>query len=235
MATKEQLITVGVELAQKMAKADIGASNTKRKLLLDCAEKYSEDDSAIAAILEGIAQYHVDAKHTDSTVRKAKSEAKAVFDAVSKTLVSDDNLKALREMTGDFNSFITAARHLRGVREHASSSRERAPTLTAKQQDSIEEGLDKANVQQIGEVAQYAIQKLHSGTVAPLAGVQSLLLIQSIAGAMLKNEHIEQPIKEAAQRILDEAARCMEAARKSAEMAFNVSKQASQQAEKIAA
>lgn len=217
--TLEVLQALGVTMAESFLKADSVASKSKRSILLASAKAHSNDDTHVKAILEGYAQGFAAKGMSDSTIRVRKTEAKAVYDAVAKTLVTGENLKALEKFEGEYNDFIAEARKLRGAKERTSTERNRNPKLTTKQYDTIEEGMSKATPNQLEEIATQAVINIHKTANASLAGFQSLLLIQATAAQMIKNEQVEAVFKDVAEKIVDLTATVIKQAREAAEMA----------------
>lgn len=186
----KKLNAAGYNLGKGLSEADGVAANTKRKLVLSLAKDY-HDKEQVAAILDGFAKYHADKGHGKGTVAKAKSEIKAVFEAVARTEVTGDNLTKLSSFVGEFNAWIQFARDLRDT---GSTPKERNHTpkpLTAKQQDAVEESLDKASDIQIIELADYASKKLHAIAKGDKAAMNYLRLIEIHAHALSVNESVD--------------------------------------------
>jgi hypothetical protein len=217
--TLEVLTALGVTMANAFFDADKVATQSKRKVLLASAKAHAHDDTHVKAILDGYKQGFINHGMSDSSATVRRSEAKAVFEAVAKTIPSGANLKSLEKFEGEYNAFIEKARELRGVKERTSTERARSPKLTTKQYDTIEEGMEKATPKQLEEIATQAVINIHKTANASLAGFQSLLLIQATAAQMIKNEQVEQLFKDVAEQIVDLTATVIKQAREANEAA----------------
>jgi hypothetical protein len=209
--TDSQFVEIGISTAERMAEVDNTSSLTKRGIVLEVAQKYAGDVAAVSGILSGIAKYHTDKGHTDGTVAKAKSEVKAVFDAIAKTGVSEINLKILTEFKGEFNSWIDEARRLRNIvpegQEVPESNRKsRTPKMTVKQESNIVELFKKATPVQLAELSETAIETMHKNFAGAKAGEQTMLVIHAHANALCKDLKAEVFLRNVAEQIRSLAA-----------------------------
>jgi hypothetical protein len=202
--TKQGLIQLGVGLAVMFFDAEKKADDTKRVSLMKLAKAHSHNPESVTAILEGYATKLAELGYSDSIIKVRKSEAKAVFDAVGKTEVSEFNTKALEKFEGNYNAFIDLARQLRGVKERTSGERTRTKTsLTAKQEQVMETNLGKASVSQLVDIGETVVTSINKNATPQLAGFQTLLLIQASATQLLNNKKVEKFFHNAAKAILE--------------------------------
>jgi uncharacterized protein (DUF1778 family) len=192
------LTKVGITLAEVMLKAD----NSKRTILIELASKYSEK-SQYDIILDSYAKSLTKAGMNENSVKVRKSEALAVFKAVSLTDITGNNAKTLNNVTGGYHVFIDTARTLAKDKTKAKPAPREVKELTENQAKVTSENLEKANISQltalISEASNNVIKK------APqLAGKNQLGLILAIANNMLSNKTIEKPILLVAQSIADQ-------------------------------
>lgn len=214
--TKDALMVIGADLASKFNDADSKASETKRKALLVVAKKHAGDKTHIPAILEGYANRYAELGMSDSIIKVRKAEAKAVFDAVAKSEVSSENLDKLEAFEGGYNEFISLARKLKGeVKRDNQQGRTRTKTeLTGSQYESTETRITEASPVQVVELAETGIKSMFKLAAPELAGYQTLLLIQSAATALAETDGVEEPFKQAAEKILAITEKSIEQAQK---------------------
>jgi hypothetical protein len=225
--TKDMLIGLGIGLAEAFYNAEVKADETKRNSLMKLAKTHSHNPESVTAILEGYATKLSELGYTDSTIKVRKAEAKAVFDAVGKTEVSEFNTKALEKFEGHYNEFIDLARQLRGAKERTSGERTRTKTsLTAKQEQAMETNLGKASVTQLVDIGETVVTSINKNATPQLAGFQTLLLIQASATQLLNNKKVEQFFHNAAKAVLEvvepaieQAGKAMSEAKKAEEKA----------------
>lgn len=202
--TKNELQILGKDTARKFVDAAFTADTTQRSLLLSVAIAHCNDDQHIKVILEGFAEELKNEGMSDSIVRVRKSEFKAVFDAVSKTGVSEENQGKLSEFKGTYHAFIDLCRELRGKTERSTGTRTRTKAeLTAKQLEKVEDQLGNANTKQLAELGDSLATKIQKVASPQLAGLTTLQVIQSAALSLMKNGQAEEFFKAVAQNVLD--------------------------------
>lgn len=205
--TKAQkaIVTAGTKAAEQFIGADISASKTKREVIMQAAAKFAGDVALSKLWLEGYAQGFVNKGQSEGTAKIRKAEANAVFKAVAKSEVSEQNQKQLSEFSGgEYNQWINLARELAGKAERTSSTKPRkAPAeMTPTQYDKVQETLDKASVNQLTEVAEQVVKDVHKKAPAPLAGYNTLLLLQSAALSLTKNQQLDEFFRVVGEEVL---------------------------------
>lgn len=210
--TKEELQSVGYNLAAQMYNAEVVMNQTKRERIMSVVKQYHDAD-AITAILEGYTKFYIDKGAKQRSADNRKTELKAVFEAVAKTEVTGDNLKKLEAFEGEYNAFIAFARELKGKVTRAGGGAGRVKKeLTKVQQGKIHEQLSDANENQLIAIAKDAVtniwakvprNKEQAPEKATLAGKQTLLVIQANALALQKNDKADEFFHDIAGKILD--------------------------------
>lgn len=202
--TLEVLTALGVSMANDFNTSEVKANKAKRETLLKVAIAHSDNAEKTKAILDGYATRLTELGYSDSIVRVRKSEANAVFKAVAKTEVSNDNAKQLQAFEGDYNAFITLARSLVGKKEGSSTPRNRVKTeLTENQEKTINESLTKASISQLADIVDTASVQLNKIAAPAIAGLQQLILINSLANNMVNNSQLDDYVIQVAQDIAD--------------------------------
>jgi hypothetical protein len=226
---QQAIVNAGTKAAESFTSADLTASNTKREVILQAAIKYAGDVALTKLWLEGFAIGFEKQGQSVGTAKVRKAEANAVFKAVAKSEVSEGNIMQLSDAKGlHYNQWIELARELGGKNERVSSTKERkAPEkMAAGQYDKVQELLNKASPEQLGEVATQAVLDINKKAPVHLAGFQTLLLIQAAATSLLKNPECEEFFKDVAVKIQDLASVGISHARKAQESAEQVAESA---------
>lgn len=236
--TEKQANQKGYALAKALAEADFKAGMTKRELLITTAEKYAIREDNAKGIIAGIVKYHTDEGHEKSTVAKAKSEAKTVFDAARRHEIA--GITRMREMQGGYNEFITFCRTMRDEGKPAPSrqSGKREKTkLTEVQQAEVHARIGEASQEQLVAIATDAVKNVltqaSEPTRASLAGKNTLLVIQAQATALAKSNKVEPFFRQVAEAILAVVHPALEQLAKVEEVARATQKMA--EGEKLAA
>jgi hypothetical protein len=203
---QQAIVNVGIKAAESFISADLTASNTKREVILKAAIKYAGDVALSKLWLEGFALGFEKQGQSAGTAKVRKAEANAVFKAIAKSEVSEGNKMQLSDAKGlHYNQWIELARELAGKAEKASSPKPRKnpEAMTSKQYDRVQETLDKASATQLAEVAEQAIRDVHKKAPAPLAGFNTLLLLQSAAISLTKNEQLDEFFRVVGEKVLE--------------------------------
>jgi len=195
--TQADFIALGGLLAHALIGADNQAFNVKRDTLLSMAQAHSGDVDAVKHILEGVATKYISEGYTENIAKARKSEAKAVFEAVAKTLLTGDNVQLLKDFIGGYHDFIKYARELRDVgkesKETTGEGEQTTKPLSDIQLADIQDKLKRLDVNQtIGFTNQLANQVPQYSDNQALTGLRQFGLIANITDAMLNNEHFDE-------------------------------------------
>lgn len=192
---QQGIINEGKKAAESFLKADVSASQTKRQVIMAMAMRHAGDVAQTKLVLQGYQEGFIANGQTESTAKVRKAEANAVFKALAHTEVSETNQAKLNEADSiGYNDWIALARKLAGNAERSSSTKERkAPAeMTVSQYDKVEENLGKASVNQLNAVATQVVKDIHKKAPAPLAGYNTLLLLQAAALSLENNDQLDE-------------------------------------------
>ena len=182
---------IGIALAHAFLTADIKADLQKKHALLKVVSEYGNNKAQVDIILEAYANEYKTAGYNEGVVKVRKSELKAVFKAVEGQAVSGDNLAKLHAHVGGYHAFIDFARSL-----HHKEVTVKTPVIKEKLTDNqlatVENTLDNANIPQLSRVVNEAITRVNDKATPELAGYSQIVLINSIANQMLKNDKLDK-------------------------------------------
>lgn len=202
---QQGIINEGKKAAESFLIADVSASKTKRQVIMAMAKRHAGDVAQTKLVLQGYQEGFIANGQTESTAKVRKAEANAVFKALAHTEVSENNEAKLNETESiGYNDWIALARKLAGNAERSSSSKERkAPAeMTTSQYDKVEQNLAKASVTQLNAVAEQAVKDIHKKAPAPLAGYNTLLLLQAAAVSLTKNDQLDEFFSKVGEQVL---------------------------------
>lgn len=239
--TKDDYIAVGYDLAQHMVEAEQTMEQTKRNLIMGVVGSYRMPEQ-VEAILFGVAKFYTDKGATDSTVRVRKSEVKAVFDAVAKTEVSEDNIQKLKDFVGGYNAWIDFARELRGKNSPRNTSgRGEKTQLTEKQQAKVHETIADANNEQLVTIATDAMKNIvahihkEQPEQAQLAGKQTLIALKAQAELLAKSDKFDKFFQNVGKQLLEVLVPALDQIKQAEDEAAKVHEMAQGERQEIAA
>lgn len=197
--TQADFIALGGVLAKALIGADNVAFNTKRETLLTMAKAHAGSVEATKHILEGLATEYIKQGFTESITKARKSEAKAVFDAVKVTLVTNDNFELLNAFVGGYHDFIAYARELRDANkpqdndgDESESKEAKLKPLSDNQLQDVQDKLARLNVEQVLTFAnQLTSQVPQYSDNQALTGLRQFSLIANITNAMMNNDQFD--------------------------------------------
>lgn len=219
-----ELTKLGASLAVVFNTSEIQAQTAKRQAILAIAKDHATDNDKVKAILTGYATKLLEFKYSDSVVKVRKSEANTVFKAVAMTSSTGENLKALLSHSGHYNDFIDLARSLAGKVERSSKepATRKDTVLTDIQVTQVDDKLTKASASQLADFVDTASVQMNKIVAPNMAGMQQLILINSIANNMVNNKDLEDYVISVAQDIADTSQVSIERLRKAMQDASKV-------------
>lgn len=202
---QQGIINEGKKAAESFLKADLSSAQTKRQVIMAMAKRHAGNIAESKLVLQGYMDGFVANGQSESTAKVRKAEANAVFKALAHTEVTETNEAKLNAADSiGYNEWIALARELAGKAERSSSTKERkAPAeMTTSQYDKVEQNLAKASVNQLNAVAEQAVKDIHKKAPAPLAGFNTLLLLQSASVSLTKNDQLDEFFSKVGEQVL---------------------------------
>ena len=196
---------IGQALAHTFLTADLKADLQKKAALLKVVSEYGSNKGQVAIILEAYANEYKEAGYNDNVVKSRKSELNAVFKAVAGQDISQINLEKLQAHVGGYHAFIDFARSLHVTDKPVATKEVIKVKLTDNQLASVENNLDNANIPQLERVVNEAITRVNDKAAPELAGYSQIVLINSIANQMLKNDKLDKIMLDAADKWFKES------------------------------
>jgi hypothetical protein len=202
--TLEELRAIGFTMAAAFANVDALASQTKRETLISGAVEATNKEDA-DAILTAYAENLEERGFSNSVVRVRKAEANAVFKAAQ---LSAKNLKAIKEFEGAYHELINLARSMLPaktvqVRHIDPTVDRRKGELTEKKMVDLDKLVERASPKQLADVVDTASIQLQKIEAPKMASQKSLILINSIAHAVINNTYADEYEKNVAKQIAD--------------------------------
>jgi hypothetical protein len=190
--TLEELRVIGFTMAAAFANVESLASQTKREALITTASQVSTKEE-VEAVLTAYAESLEERGFSNSVVRVRKAEANSVFKAV---LLSAKNLKAIRDFDGNYNELIGLARSMLPaktvqVRHTEPTVDRRKGELTDKKLNELDKLVERASPKQLADVVDTAAIQINKLEAPKLASQKTLILIHSLATAVVNNTYAE--------------------------------------------
>lgn len=183
---------IGIALAHTFLTADIKADLQKRHALMQVVAEYGDNKAQVDIILTAYANEYKEAGYNDNIVKSRKSELNAVFKSVASPEMFKTNVKKLQDFNGGYHAFIDFARSLYAPIDAPKKEQVAKLKLTDNQLATVENTLDNANIPQLERVVNEAITRVNDKAAPELAGYSQIVLINSIANQMLKNDKLDK-------------------------------------------
>lgn len=192
LTTQKELNQLGASIATSVTSMVNNYNATRINIVLETVAMYVNDVEKTKHILQGYYDGYVELLNNEAVARARKSEFKAVFDCVAKTMVTGENLKALQSCT-EYQAMVKLARQLRDVGKLPKESSNVIKPLNDNQVSQIENDILRANSKQVETITTKLVSTLSQfSDDDALTGIRQLRLINSIASNMLNVKGLDK-------------------------------------------